>query len=177
MYSMNENKTKLLVLAALFTALTTVATMVIQIPSPMNGYVNLGDCMVLLSAWVLGPWLGAAAGGLGSMLADIISGYAYYAPGTLVIKAAMALVAGLIFRAASGRSGIKALAVQAGAAVVAEVIMVMGYFGYAGLLLGEGWGAALSIPGNLIQAVFGLVIALALIRILERSRAIEWINR
>ena len=174
---MNGKKTKLLVLAALFTALTTVATMVIQIPSPMNGYVNLGDCVVLLSAWVLGPWLGAAAGGLGSMLADIISGYAYYAPGTLVIKAVMALVAGLIFRAAAGRGRRGELLIQTCGAALAEVIMVLGYFGYAGLLLGEGWGAALSIPGNLIQAAFGLVIALALIRILERSRAIEWISR
>lgn len=174
---MNGKKTKLLVLAALFTALTTVATMVIQIPSPMNGYVNLGDCVVLLSAWVLGPWLGAAAGGLGSMLADVISGYAYYAPGTLVIKAAMALVAGLIFRAAAGRGRRGELLIQTCGAALAEVIMVLGYFGYAGLLLGEGWGAALSIPGNLIQAAFGLVIALALIRILERSRAIEWISR
>ena len=174
---MNGKKTKLLVLAALFTALTTVATMVIQIPSPMNGYVNLGDCVVLLSAWVLGPWLGAAAGGLGSMLADVISGYAYYAPGTLVIKAVMALVAGLIFRAAAGRGRRGELLIQTCGAALAEVIMVLGYFGYAGLLLGEGWGAALSIPGNLIQAAFGLVIALALIRILERSRAIEWISR
>ena len=174
---MNGKKTKLLVLAALFTALTTVATMVIQIPSPMNGYVNLGDCVVLLSAWVLGPWLGAAAGGLGSMLADIISGYAYYALGTLLIKAAMALVAGLIFRAAAGRGRRGELLIQTCGAALAEVIMVLGYFGYAGLLLGEGWGAALSIPGNLIQAAFGLVIALALIRILERSRAIEWISR
>ena len=174
---MNGKKTKLLVLAALFTALTTVATMVIQIPSPMNGYVNLGDCVVLLSAWVLGPWLGAAAGGLGSMLADVISGYAYYAPGTLVIKAVMALVAGLIFRAAAGRGRRGELLIQTCGAALAEVIMVLGYFGYAGLLLGEGWGAALSIPGNLIQAAFGLVIALALIRILERSHAIEWISR
>ena len=174
---MSGTKTKLLVLAALFTALTTVATMVIQIPSPMNGSVNLGDCVVLLSAWVLGPWLGAAAGGLGSMLADVISGYAYYAPGTLVIKAVMALVAGLIFRAAAGRGRRGELLIQTCGAALAEVIMVLGYFGYAGLLLGEGWGAALSIPGNLIQAAFGLVIALALIRILERSRAIEWISR
>lgn len=85
---MSGKHVRLLVLAALFTALTTVATMVIQIPSPMSGYVNLGDCMVLLSAWVLGPFVGAAAGGIGSMLADIITGYAYYAPGTLIIKAA-----------------------------------------------------------------------------------------
>ena len=52
---MTDKKLHRLVLAALFTALTTVMTMVIQVPSPMQGYVNLGDCGVLLSAWVLGP--------------------------------------------------------------------------------------------------------------------------
>ena len=51
---MTDKKLHRLVLAALFTALTTVMTMVIQVPSPMQGYVNLGDCGVLLSAWVLG---------------------------------------------------------------------------------------------------------------------------
>lgn len=173
---MNGSKTKLLVLAALFTALTTVTTMVVQIPAPVNGYVNLGDCLVLLSAWTLGPLVGAVAAGVGSALADILTGFALYAPGTLVVKAAMALVAGLIFRAATGHSA-KALAVQTGGALAAEAIMVIGYFGYAALLLGEGWGAALSIPGNLVQAVFGVVTAVALIQILERSRAREWISR
>ena len=42
-------------------ALVYVATSIIQIPSPVNGYVNLGDCFVLLSGWLLGPWYGAAA--------------------------------------------------------------------------------------------------------------------
>ena len=70
-------------------------TLVIQVPSPMNGYVNLGDCGVLLSAWILGPWYGGAAAGIGSMLADIFSGYAHYAPGTLAIKLSMAVLAGL----------------------------------------------------------------------------------
>ena len=45
---MTDKKLHRLVLAALFTALTTVMTMVIQVPSPMQGYVNLGDCGVLL---------------------------------------------------------------------------------------------------------------------------------
>ncbi len=58
---MTDKKLHRLVLAALFTALTTVMTMVIQVPSPMQGYVNLGDCGVLLSAWVLGPAWGGAA--------------------------------------------------------------------------------------------------------------------
>ena len=117
-----------IVLAALFTALTTAATLVIQIPSPGNGYVNLGDCMVLLSAWVLGPVGGATAGGLGSMLADLMTGYAYYAPGTLVIKGAMALTAGLIFHAFAGAAATspRALAARAAGGAAAEAIMVAG---------------------------------------------------
>ena len=55
---MNDKKIRKLVLAALLAALVCVATMVVQIPSPMQGYVNLGDCFVLLSGWLLGPWYG-----------------------------------------------------------------------------------------------------------------------
>ena len=69
---MREAKIKKLVLAALMAALTYVATSIVQIPSPMQGYVNLGDCIVLLSGWILGPWWGAAAGGIGSMLVDLL---------------------------------------------------------------------------------------------------------
>lgn len=58
---MSDTKIRKLVLAALFAALCTIMTLVIQVPSPMQGYVNLGDCAVLLSAWVLGPLYGGAA--------------------------------------------------------------------------------------------------------------------
>ena len=95
---MSDKKIRTMVTAAVLAALSCVATMVVQIPSPMNGYVNLGDCFVLLSGWLLGPWWGAAAGGIGSMLADLLLGYGHYAPGTLIIKGAMALVAALVLR-------------------------------------------------------------------------------
>ena len=74
---MKDTRIKTLVFAALLAALVCVATMVIQIPSPANGYVNLGDCFVLLSGWLLGPLHGAAAAGIGSMMADLFLGYAY----------------------------------------------------------------------------------------------------
>ena len=51
---MRDANIKKLVLAALMAALTYVATSIVQIPSPMQGYVNLGDCIVLLSGWILG---------------------------------------------------------------------------------------------------------------------------
>ena len=92
---MNSKKTKLITLTALLTAFTTVSTMIIRIPTPTKGYVNLGDCLVNISAWLLGPVYGAAAAGIGSALADVFSGYIVYALATLIIKGAMAVASGI----------------------------------------------------------------------------------
>ena len=170
--SKSYQKVYQLVLASLFAALTYVMTMVVQVPSPMQGYVNLGDCAVLLSAWLLGPLYGGAAAGIGSMLADLLSGYAHYAPGTFAIKLAMAVAAALIFRALQSRASHNLLLSQAVSGVVAETIMVVGYFGYASLWLGKGLAAAASIPGNIVQGVFGLVAAIAVYAVLHKSRVL-----
>ncbi|MBP3493311.1 MAG: ECF transporter S component [Oscillospiraceae bacterium] len=165
---MSDKKIRKLVIGAMMAALTYVATMVIQIPSPMNGYVNLGDCFVLLCGWLLGPWYGGAAAGIGSMLTDLLSGYGHYAPGTFVIKGLDALVAALLFRT-MGRTSTAALV----SGLVGEAIMVAGYFGYAALLLGKGLGAAASIPGNLVQAALGLLIGFLLLKVLQKTRIAE----
>lgn len=90
-------------MTALFAALCCIATMVIQIPTPTNGFINLGDCIVLISGYLLGPVYGALAAGIGSMLADILSGYAYYAPATFIIKAVMAVCAYYLYKALTGK--------------------------------------------------------------------------
>ncbi len=171
---MSDQKIRKLVLAALFAALCTVMTLVIQIPTAMQGYLNLGDCAVLLAAWVLGPCYGGAAAGIGSMLADLLS-YPLYAPGTLVVKLAMGAAAGALFRAMRGTQR-RTLPAQLVSGVVAELIMTLGYFGYACLLLGEGLAAATSIPGNLVQGAVGLLLAVALYALLRRSRAVATIE-
>lgn len=160
---MTDRKIRRMVLAAALAALSCVATMVVQIPSPMDGYVNLGDGFVLLSGWLLGPWYGAAAGGIGSMLADVFSGYAYYAPATLVIKALVALLAGWSYRALRRRPVAALLGGAAG-----EAWMVLGYFGYAALILGNGLSAAASILGNLVQGAVGLTTGLLLLQAARR---------
>lgn len=162
---MSDKRLRTLVFSALLAALCCAATMVVQIPSPTNGYVNLGDCFVLLSGWLLGSWYGAAAGGIGSMLADLFLGYAAYAPGTLVIKGLTAFTAAALLH---GMGGGKAARLVSGAA--GELVMVAGYFGYASLLLGKGLAAAASIPGNLVQGAVGLAAGLALAAMLERSK-------
>ena len=165
---MNDKKIRKLVLAALLAALVCVATMVVQIPSPMQGYVNLGDCFVLLSGWLLGPWYGFAAGGIGSMLADLFLGYAHYAPGTLVIKGLVALLAALLYEKLS-----RSQAARIASGVVGEIVMVLGYFGYASMLLGKGLAAAASIPGNIFQGAVGLVVGAVLATVLERAKVTQ----
>ena len=169
---MTDSKIRKLVLSALMAALCTVMTMVIQVPSPMQGYVNLGDCAVLISAWMLGPLYGGAAAGIGSALADLLSGYAHYVPGTFAIKFLMAAAAALILRTMTKKAPSAMLAGQAAGGVAAEVIMVLGYFAYASLWLGKGLAAAASIPGNIVQGVFGLVAATVVYTVLSRSRAV-----
>lgn len=63
-----KNTTEKIVIAAMFASLTCVATMIIKIPSPFKGYLNLGDCVVLLSGWMLSPAYALLAAGLGSAL-------------------------------------------------------------------------------------------------------------
>ena len=70
--------TKNLCLTALFTAIVCIATFIIQIPIPL-GYAHLGDCMILLSTHLLGAVGGMISGGIGSALADIISGFPIWA--------------------------------------------------------------------------------------------------
>ena len=100
---------------------------------------------MLLSAWVLGPVYGGVAAGTGSMLADLFSGYAHYAPGTFLIKLCMAVAAALIFRFLRNRPASKLLLAQGASGLVAEAVMVAGYFGYSCLWLGKGLAAAASI--------------------------------
>ena len=148
---MNQ-KLRNLVYTAMLMALCCVATLVIKIPTVTGGYLNAGDIVVVLAALL------AVAAGFGSGLADVISGYMSYAPGTLVVKGCAAVVAALIFRACRKKSfGFALLSTICG-----EIIMVLGYFVFEDFILGYGAAAAAEIPGNAAQAAVGIVGGLAL---------------
>ena len=163
---MKDNTTKKIVFAALLAALACVATMIIKIPTPLGGYIHAGDAIVVLAGFLLGPVWGALAAGLGSCLADVISGYVLYAPGTFVIKAVVALLAGWII----GTKLIKnefAKALVAG--IIGGIVMVGGYMLYEAVFMGFGVGAAANIPMNCIQGAFGAVAGAALYIALSKT--------
>lgn len=152
---MNSKKIKTMTLAALLAAFACVATMLIQVPTPTKGYVNLGDCIVNISAWLLGPVYGAAAAGIGSAMADVISGYIVYAPATLIIKGLMAAASFFVYRAVSKK--VSSVFSRVVAAVTAELIMVAGYGIFEAIMYGSVATALLGIGGNLIQGLMGIV--------------------
>lgn len=169
--------TKKIVLTALFAALACVATMIIKVPTlATNGYVNIGDTIVLLSAWLIGGVYGGLAAGIGSGLADLLSGYGSYVPGTFVIKFLMAIAAYVIFKAIRKVNGNKVVAYVV-SGIIAEVVMIAGYFVYESIFLGYGLGAAPSIISNSVQGVTCLVLGLASILVLEGTKAVKLIRK
>jgi uncharacterized membrane protein len=161
-----HSKIKKLTVSALLAALACVATMVIKIPSPLHGYINLGDCMVLLAGWILAPGYGFLAAGLGSALADLFSGYAMYAPATFLIKGAMALIAFACFKLLNKRIG--KLPAQIIGGILAELAMILGYLVFEGFLYGFA-ASLVNIPANAVQGAAGVVIGVVLIKAYEKA--------
>ncbi|MDO5388282.1 MAG: ECF transporter S component [Clostridia bacterium] len=151
-------QTKKLCIMGLIVALTCVATMCIHIPIPAtNGYINVGDSIILISAVLLGGAFGApyiaVAGGLGSALADLLLGYTNYVPVTFLVKGLEGLFVTLIALKGGKFFSFRNIA----AAVLGVLWMVLGYFICESIMYGIA-AAAGSVISNIIQAVGSLVI-------------------
>lgn len=165
-------RTKKLVLTALMAAFVYVATLISIGPlPPTNGYVHLGDALVLLSGFILGPVYGGIASALGSALADISLGYAVYAPATFVIKFLIACTAGIIYSIKNKGSLRPVLA-----SVVSEFIMIAGYYVFEAFILGGGIGAVAAlgaVPPNIFQGVSAIIIATLISATFKNNKSIK----
>ena len=162
-----KTRSQKIAVAAMFAALACVATMIIKIPTPLKGYVKLGDCVVLLCGSMLSPVYAFLAAAIGSALADVLSGYMAYAPITFLIKGLMALVVFALFKLIN-KKGLKQ-PIKILPLVLAEVIMVGGYFIFEGFLYGFVPSAA-NIPANAIQGVAGIIFGFVLIKAFEKIK-------
>ncbi len=147
--------------SALFAALVFAGTAFIKVPLPF-GYFHFGDSFILLAGYFLGS-LGAAPAAIGSVLADVLSGYAVYGPATLTVKAIMPLAVFFVCRKAQKNTQKSHVRFVLGACI-AETVMVFGYFLFDWLLYGIS-GALASLLGNLTQGVSAVLIA-AFIKVL-----------
>ncbi len=146
---------KQVALGGLMAACVTAATL-LSIPLPgFRLYFNMGEGIIYTIALTKGPFYGAAAGGLGASLADLILGYPLWAPFTLIIKAAEGFIVGSL-----RKNRLLALA-------VGMSVMIAGYTSLAGFLYG--WKAApVEFITDVIQTGIGAGVALLLTKALQR---------
>lgn len=165
----NKLSTYRLVYTSLTICLVLLGTVLFRIPIPMTqGYVHLGDAMIYIGILLLGRRSAAAAAGLGSALADILGGYAFWAPWSLVIKFAMAYICGLLIdrthqahTQTEGHSGRKETALLVLSMTAGGAVMCAGYFIAESVMYSSMALAAISVPWNIAQFMTGIVIALA----------------
>ena len=138
------------------TVVVALITLFVRIPLPSRGYFNFGDVAVVFAGLVLGSlsrkngflW-GAAAGGIGSALADIVGGFGLFAPITLVAKG---LEGGLSALAWGKTKWLMAILLLLGGSA-----MVATYFVAEALMPNIGLqGAVSEVIPNLIQAGGGV---------------------
>ncbi|HSQ89319.1 ECF transporter S component [Romboutsia sp.] len=164
-------KTRNLVLNGLMIALVCIATMVIQAPTPgTNGFVNIGDSVIFVTSILFGPVPGMLAGGIGSALADVLSGYSHWALFTLIIKGAEGYIVGSIVK--NNSSLIKSII----ASTIGAIVMVFGYFVAGGILEGSFLVSAGSIPSNMVQGGVSIVIGVLLANSLQHVNALKSVN-
>ena len=142
-------RNKRLALAGQLCGATLLLTL-LSIPLPSGyGYVNLGDAGVFLCVCLLPGGLGALAAGVGAALADLILGWAMYAPVTLLIKGLTALLAGLALRRAK-KAGLPL-------SLLCCLLVPLGYFLYETILL-TAPVAAVNVLPNALQAAIGAAL-------------------
>lgn len=167
---MNSNKfsTRFLCMTAIMAAVTCVMTMVVQIPIPL-GYAHLGDAFILLTVLFVGKRSGVWAGGIGSALADLLTGYPHWAIPTFIIKSLMAYLVGRIAYTKdekctlfSGRSVV--------ACVIGMVWMVVGYVVAGAFLYGSVAAGLASAPGLAVKGVLNLVVCYVIGALFEKAK-------
>ena len=147
---MQNKHTRFMCIASVFTALVFVVTAYLHIPTN-NGYIHVGDGLIYLAACIL-PWPYAiAVGAGGALLADCLTGFAIWAPGSVIIKAMTAL----LFTNKSK----KIMSVRNYAVLLpAAVICAGGYYLYEAALYGNWISPLMGIPASLTQSVTSSVL-------------------
>ena len=173
---MQQNKNALKVaMVAVLTAVVVVFTLVVRVPTA-KGYLNLCDVAICFIAFTFGPWSAFIAAGLGTALADLISGYAQWAPISFVVHGVEGLLIALIVKQKGNEAVSLARKLLAGLVCIATVSL--GYFALSALFISTVSVAAAEIPGNIAQSGVGFVLGLGVSSAVKKAyppvRSLAW---
>ena len=137
-------------IAGIFTAIVFVFTAYLHIPSH-TGYTHVGDAFIYLAACLLPLPYAVFVGAGGALLADCLTGFAVWAPGSVVIKTASVLF--------FSRKGKKMISLRNLLALIpAWVLCIGGYYLYEALITGNFAAPAAGIPGYVTQCALSTAL-------------------
>ena len=137
-------------ISGIFSALVFVITAYLHIPT-YNGYVHCGDGFIFIAACILPMPYSILVGVLGAMLADLLTGFAIWAPGSMLIKALLAL----LFTCKSKKIITKRNLLML---LPAALISAVGYYLYEALITGSFIASLAGIPGSIVQAAASSIV-------------------
>ncbi len=163
-----NDKTTTLVITALLTALVLICTLLLRIPCGPDCYIHLGDAVIFLAVLILPRKHACFAGAVGATLADLMGGFAFWAPWTFFIKLIMVLVFGVFVDRArkleDADRDVKTIAgipsIEFAGLVLACVVAVGGYFVSEMILFGQWLGALACVGFNTVQVAIDAVVAI-----------------
>lgn len=147
---MKNEKIKLMCFSGIFTAIVFVFTAYLHIPSH-TGYTHVGDAFIYLSACLLPLPYAMFVGAGGAMLADCLTGFAIWAPGSVIIKTAAVLFFSCKSKKIICLRNILAL-------IPAWAFCIGGYYLYEALITGNFVSAVAGIFGYITQSAFSTVL-------------------
>lgn len=150
---MNRKRITLITFTAALTAIVFVLTAYLHIPSHV-GFVHIGDGVIYLAACMLPLPYAIFVGAVGGALADLLSGFAIWAPGTVIIKA----IGVLFFTRRKNFVSLRNIF----ALIPAALICIFGYYAYDALIIGSFVSALAGIPGYIMQCVLSSALFVAL---------------
>ena len=147
---MKDQKIRLMCIAGIFTAIVFVFTAYLHIPSH-TGYTHVGDGFIYLAACMLPLPYAMFVGAGGALLADCLTGYAIWAPGSIIIKT----VAVLFF----SRKSVRIVSIRNFLALIpAWAVCIGGYYLYEALITGNFVAPLSGIPGYITQSVLSSIL-------------------
>ena len=151
---MKKKRIKLMCLSGILSALVFAITAYLHIPT-YNGYVHCGDGVIFIAACILPMPYSIVVGVLGAMLADLLTGFAIWAPGSMIIKGLLAL----LFVCKSNKIITKRNLIML---LPAALISAAGYYLYEALITGSFIASLSGIPGSLVQALASSIVFVAI---------------
>lgn len=158
------DKSKKIAILSVSIAIVAVFTFVVKIPTPGGGYLNAGDVAIFFISFTFGPITAFVSASLGAMIADVLSGYAQWAPISFIVHGLEGLLVALILKREKDEVITKKKRVikEILSSFVGIFIVSGGYFLLSGFFIYGFATSLVEVPMNIAQSAIGAIVGLAL---------------